>query len=497
MPDVATAVFDRFGKPEEWDEIISGIPVLTPFLRFWKYDGDKPVRNADGDPTAKTVQYGKEMPNIEDPTFKIKNGLDQGTWKLVQNVTPLDLKETADNMQRLQAARKLVPTLSVGHTIDGAAQDKQPRNIGFGPNSQFNEGWGPEQIPALTVDFHIEKGHKPKEADKWQLPYRSAEYQPNRRKLAQISLLHQQPALEMGMVPLSGHDDTIFLQLGGQDSVIRFNFPPEPSGGAPAPASPAPASPPPPPNPNAGNATAPPNAMDPDPEFTQKFAACASKMYPHLKAMHDEHVQKMSAMATPAAPPAQPQPALHPPGPQSAGQPAPMPSPPASTKMSAIEETLKLQYESRIKALEDERVAEKKAAAEQLEATRKNNRVREFNGLTKLGLFNKHSAEQLVKLRGWYESKNDDDAAMFRDTLEMSGEKLVQGKPGLLRLHEGKLESIDPDTDDYRDANGLTRQQAEEVIEKLQDDEFVEKCAADKKDIHTAAVEAVKAKKSA
>ncbi len=137
-------------------------------------------------------------------------------------VTERDLPVIAAEMERAKRERGVVGRVTDRHTIEPTPDGKGQRPVypppvvyGYQVNPRVGT-FGPQNTPCILVDWHLYPEHAAK-CDR--MPYRSVEYQHNRRLIRGTAVMVNDPYLDMGMVAFESDGGKVTLYSYAGDAM--------------------------------------------------------------------------------------------------------------------------------------------------------------------------------------------------------------------------------------------------------------------------------------
>ncbi len=139
------------------------------------------------------------------PIFKPHVRIDPNTKKEIR-VDLQKLHVIAENMQKLENDGGVPVRITLGHTIPGQAETKQPPVAGYYRNARVGV-FGPKREPAILADEWLDPQYAQVRKN---YPYRSSEYYDDDRQITGVALLSRDPYLDLGVVAYDrGHTEAV------------------------------------------------------------------------------------------------------------------------------------------------------------------------------------------------------------------------------------------------------------------------------------------------
>ena len=172
-----------------------------------------------------------------DPTIlSVKKFDDLSQWEVRRGVPVFDeheqydvkkLRQIADNCNRREAETGDSCPITIGHTVPGASEERQPEIVGYARNFQVGT-FGPAGKTGVLADFYIQRGRYD-EAMKY--PRRSVELWPEELYFDPISLLKRTPKRDLGLLTYGKTKKVLRYAMGEVDqewavAVLRGDAPP-------------------------------------------------------------------------------------------------------------------------------------------------------------------------------------------------------------------------------------------------------------------------------
>lgn len=244
MPDATLDFLRTFEDETAWDRVVKAVPIFVPHE----------TKDRNGKP------YKVDKARLERIARRI-NHL-QEHYGVVIRLMPEHTKLT----QGPDGTGRLAP------------QAEQPDTWGYACNARVGP-WGPEQTPAILVDWYICPGRL---ADFKDRPYRSPEFFGPEDEIRAIAVLKTEPRLDMGMLAYGGDGASLmqaYARIGDWTFYSMESSMPDP--------------------------TQKPDAAAGDDEFTKKCHAAMHQYmntnFPHLPKMHEAYAAHLQAQAQPPA----------------------------------------------------------------------------------------------------------------------------------------------------------------------------------------------------
>ena len=156
------------------------------------------------------------------PVFDAHDEFDKD-GKLVRHFGASELQKIADNCNRREAKTGDACPLTLGHTIPGAPEEKQPQIVGYARNFRLGK-FGPEQKLAILADCWFLK-------DRYQeamtFPRRSVELFPRDMVFDPIALLRRTPQRDLGLLTYSREHAQMRYGRDGAALSVHYRYPRE------------------------------------------------------------------------------------------------------------------------------------------------------------------------------------------------------------------------------------------------------------------------------
>ncbi len=173
MSNSTSKLIERMRHREEWDTIVTDVPIFREHHMYEVGQGEKaykvPVLPGETPPEGARYLYSVDKGRLDKIAAAINGNLDK-------HEKPIKL--------------------FAGHTRGPGDQLKQPPLVGYGGRARRGL-WGPENIEAVLTPLFIEKGCQ---STVKELPERSPEFYPATNDLTALALLKTDPKLPMGML---------------------------------------------------------------------------------------------------------------------------------------------------------------------------------------------------------------------------------------------------------------------------------------------------------